>query len=265
MKGPYSGEPGLDWHLSKESGTFYGTPSECRGQLTFINTSDSKIKIRCLDTQESTRKSKNYASLKPSHINLFARVAPKTKSCVMAELQLPLETAPGQYQATIVYGKEKHPIDITIIEHNETLISPSHIRLKGASGDKVSYQLSITNLGNLAFELGDVGMVWLREHDWIGRTLVYSLREAKEGDSFVDFGGQVLHNFRKDIIPPARIQFKPEKVISIAAGSSIVRTLSLTLPPGLKKGRRYLGFIKINENRIWLEVYCSGGETQKIQ
>ena len=108
-------------------------------------------------------------------------------------------------------------------------------------------------------------MVWLREHDWIGRTLVYSLREAKEGDSFVDFGGQVLHNFRKDIIPPARIQFKPEKVISIAAGSSIVRTLSLTLPPGLKKGRRYLGFIKINENRIWLEVYCSGGETQKIQ
>tara|TARA_R110001592_G_scaffold86031_1_gene254034 strand:- start:41399 stop:42196 length:798 start_codon:yes stop_codon:yes gene_type:complete len=265
MKGPYSGQPGIDWHIAKESGAFYGTPSECRGQLTFINTSDSKIKIRCLKTQEATRKRKDYASLKAAHINLFARIAPKSESCVTAELQLPLDTAPGQYQASVLCGKDTHPIDITIIEHHETSISPSHIRLKGASGDQVSCQLSITNFGNVAVEFGDVGMVWLREYDWIGRTLVYALRETTEDDSYVDFNNRLLHNFRKDIIPPARIQFEPAKIISIASGMSIIRTLMLMLPPGLMKGRRYLGFIKINENRIWLEVYCTGGQKDKTQ
>jgi hypothetical protein len=260
MKGPYSGEPGVDWHLSKESGVFYGPPSECLGQLTFINTSCSKIKIRCLNTEEATRKRKDCHSLKPSQINLYARIAPNSKSKVIAELQLPHDTAPGQYQASVVYGKEKYPIDITIIEHHEALITPSHSRLRGVSGDKVSCKLTITNFGNVAFELGDVGMVWLREYDWIGRTFVYSLRETSEEDSYEDFANKLLHNFHKDNIPPARIQFKPEKVISIAAGDSLVRTLILTLPPGLKKGRRYLGFIKINENKIWLEVYCTGGQ-----
>lgn len=265
MKGPYSGEPGVDWHLAKESGIFYGTPGECRGELTFINTSNSKIKVRSLHTQEATKKRKGCHSLKPTEISLFARVEPNSESKVMAALKLPTNTAPGQYQASLIYGKEQCPIDITIIEHHEILISPSHIRLKGASGDKISCQLSITNLGNVALELGDVGMIWLREYDWIGRTVVYALREINEDDSYEDFGNKLLQTFRNDIIPPARIEFESAKIVAIAAGETLVRNLTLTLPTSLMKGRRYAGFIKINENRIWLEVYCTKGQKQKTQ
>ena len=265
MKGPYSGEPGIDWHLSEEPAIFYGIPSECRGQLKLINTSGAKVKIRSLATDAPTKKRKSTPSLKPSKINLFARIKANSEACVTAELELPHGTAPGQYQASIPCGKHKHPIDVTILEHHELLISPNHIRLKGESGDTVSYQITISNLGNVALEFGDVGIVWLREQNWVGRTLVYTLRDTTAEDSFEDFENHLLQNFRKDIIPPARIQFEPAKINAISAGETLIRKLTLTLPPGLMKGRRYLGFIKINENRIWLEVYCSGGQKQKIQ
>lgn len=281
MKGPYSGEPGIDWHISKEPLSFYGIPSECRGQLSLINKSDAKVKIRHLATQNAgeattnstnkstskstSKKTKKNAGLNASQINLFARIKPNSETCVTAELEVPHNTAPGQYQTTVVYGKQKHPVDVTILEHHELIISPSHIRAKGESGDKVSCEISISNMGNVALELGDVGMVWLREQNWVGRTLVYTLRETTAEDSFEEFENHLLQNFRKDIIPAARIQFEPAKISSIAAGDTLTRNATLTLPSGLMKGRRYLGFIKINEHRIWLEVYCSGGQKQKIQ
>lgn len=260
MKAPYSGEPGTDWLLSKESGSFYGPPNECRGELKLINTSDSKIKVRSLNTQTVSRTRKDCASLPPSIINLFARVAPNSESSVMAELHVPRDTKPGQYQAAVVYGKQKHPLEITIAEHHETLISPNHLRVKASSGDTVNCQVTISNLGNVPIELGDVGMVWLREHNWIGRTLVYSLREAEESEKFTDFTDRAFQNLKQSLIPPARIQFSPEKLDALPAGQSLLRKGSLTLPYGLMKGRRYSGFIKINESRIWLEVFCTGSQ-----
>ncbi len=265
MKGHYSGEPGVDWHLSKDTAKFCGIPNECLGELTLVNTSDAKVKVRALMTQEPSRAAKDTLALKPSQISLYARVPPHSETQTLAALHLPSDTAPGQYRGTVLCGKHKHPIDVKILEHRESIIEPGHSRLRGESGETVSCQISITNLGNVDLELGDVGMVWLREFDWVGRTLVYTLRETTEGDSYEDYATRLVQHFRKDIIPPARIQFEPTAIRAIAAGKTLLRTFSLILPPGLKKGRRYLGFIKINEKRIWLEVFCTGNKKENIQ
>ena len=128
--------------------------------------------------------------------------------------------------------------------------------------------MCIRDRGNVPLGIKDVGMVWLREHDWIGRTLVYTLRETAPNDSLNDFGNRLLQTFRSEIIPPAKIKFEPtshqkEALDTLSPGNTVERNLNLTLPTALKKGRRYLGFIKINESRIWLEVYCSGSRSTK--
>jgi len=258
MKGAYSGSPGVDWHLAKGSCHFYGTPHECQGELTVINVSNDKVKVRALSTQKPSRQRKDALTLQPTYLALSARVPPHSETRTLASLQLPPETAPGQYQATVICGKQKLPIEVKILEHREASIEPSHLRVQGKSGDTVNTKLCITNLGNVALDLRDIGMVWLREYDWIGRTLVYTLRETDTNDRFEDFSSRLLHTFHNDMIPPAKIQFKPSAEGLLSAGSAMLRTLSITLPSGLKKGRRYSGFIKINEIRIWLEVYCSG-------
>lgn len=258
MKATYSGEPGVDWHLAKEACHFSGIPSECRGELTLINVSNDKVKIRALSTQKLSPKGKNLRELQATQIALSARIRPHSEIQSKASLQLPPDTPPGQYQAALMCGTQKVPIEIDVFEHREALIEPSHLQVQGESGEVIHAQLSIKNLGNVALDIRNVGMVWLREKDWIGRTLVYTLREIAPNDSLNDFGDRLLHTFHDDMIPPAKIQFEPPIKDLLTAGSTLLRSISLTLPVGIKKGRRYLGFIKINENRIWLEVYGSG-------
>ena len=266
MKGAYSGEAGIDWQLAKDACQFYGTPNDCQGKLTVINQSNNKVKVRTLSTQNPTRQRKNIGLLKPTSIMLSARIPPHSEVQAIASLQLPAHTAPGQYQAAVICGKQKVPIEIKILEHREMLIEPSHIRVQGECGELIHSKLTITNQGNVPLNIKDVGMVWLREHDWVGRTLVYTIRETDPKDSLNDFGNRLLQTFRDEIIPPAKIKFSPtnhqkEAIDTLTPGNAVERTLNLTLPTALKKGRRYLGFIKINESRIWLEVYCSGSRS----
>lgn len=214
-------------------------------------------------TQEPSKKTKDRRILKASYIDISARIAPQSESSVFGAIRIPPDTEPGQYSANVICGSQKIPIEINVLEYRETNIEPSHIRLKVFCGEKISYPISITNLGNLPFELGDVGVVWLRETDWIGRTLVYALRETVEEDTYQDFGNRLLQNFREEIIPPIRINFEPTGIKFVSAGDSVIRNMSLIMPQALRKGRRYLGFIKINENRIWLEIYCTGSRLEK--
>lgn len=265
MKGHYSGEAGVDWHLSKETATFVGPPNACRGELTLVNVSDSKVKVRTLQAQAASRPRKNIPSIQSSQISLFARVAPHSQAKTVAALHLASDTAPGKYSATVLCGKQKQAIEINVLEYRESEIQPSHLRFSGVSGETKHCQITITNHGNVDLALGDVGMVWLRESDWIGRTLVYTLRETNEGDNYESFANRLLKSFREEIIPPARVQFEPSAKKAVGAGKTLCRTMSLIFPPGLKKGRRYLGFIKINEDRIWLEVFCTGTAKESAQ
>ncbi|WP_166263956.1 hypothetical protein [Marinobacter caseinilyticus] len=258
MKGTHSGEPGSDWHLTDGPYSFSGAPFECRGALTLVNNSDHKIKVRALATRPPQRYRKDSKPLAPTRMVLAARIAPHGESRTMAALQLPSSTPPGHYQTTVICGKQKTPVNVEVLAHQELMIEPTHLRLQGVSGQTLRCNITLSNLGNVPVDIGDVGMVWLREYDWIGRTLVYSLRETGPDESYEDFANRLLHDFRKQLIAPARIQFTPAIEASLSAGEAIERTLSLMLPAGLKKGRRYLGFIKINDDRVWLELYCTG-------
>ena len=262
MKGPYSGEPGVDWHLAKDVSTFHGTPLDCIGELKFINASDAKLKVRALQTEAPSRTRKDCMALSPTEIAVSVRVPAHSEARALAALRLPADTPPGDYQAVLVCGKQKLPIDINITELRELEIDPGHISVSADSGETIRGQIALTNSGNIAIDLADVGMVWLREQNWIGRTLVYTLRETGEEETYEDFANRVLHNFHDDMLAPAKILFEPDKLMRIDAGKRVIRSFSLTAPAGMKKGRRYLGFIKVNTNRIWLEIYCTGSSAK---
>lgn len=258
MRPAFNGEPGKDWYLAEGTYVFAGVPGDCLGEVTLVNCSDEKIRVRRLEARPPPRKRKGRQTLKGANLQLSARMRPGEVLRTEANFQVPPGTAPGQYDAVVPCGERKVRVEVTVFEHFALDVSPGHIRIQGQSGEAVSVPITITNEGNVPVALRDVGMVWLRERDWIGRTLVYALRETQESDTYEDFANRLLHDFRRAIVSPARIQLAPALDGPLAVGQCLTRTLEMTLPQGLQKGRLYMGFIKINETRIWLELYCDG-------
>lgn len=260
MKGPFNGEPGTDWQLGQGPFSFSGPPTACRGELGLINESDYKLRVRQLETRAAPKLRKEHQALPPTQIELWARVRPHDEARTPATLMLTSDTAPGRYQGTVVCGKQKERLEVEVLPHRELSAEPRHLRLHGHSGQVVEQTLSLTNLGNVPIELRDVSMVWLEEVNWAGRTLVDSLRATGAEDSYEDFANRLLQEFRRSLVVPARIRFQPSLAEALAPGQRIERSFRLTLPPGLKKGRQYLGFIKIDEDRIWLRLYCNASD-----
>lgn len=261
MKATHTGTPGKDWFLADGQYTFSGPPRLCRGELTLINDSDNKVKVRILETRAPARKRKGMQALEPQQIQLSARIPPHDTVRKRVNLKLPPGTPPGLYQATIPCGDRKTQITIEVHEYRKLRIEPKHLRVQGNSGDTISPTVVLRNLGNTPIAIDDVAMVWLREQWWIGRTLVYTLRDTGPEDTYEDFANRLLHSFRKSIVSPARIRLGPESEKQLAPGQSLTRKLTMTLPKGLRKGRRYLGFIKVNEEQFWLELYCGRHRT----
>ncbi|MFE8072700.1 hypothetical protein QQM79_16705 [Marinobacteraceae bacterium S3BR75-40.1] len=258
MKGPFSGEAGKDWCFGEGPFHFSGPPRACRGQVELTNLGEQKVKVRELAVRAPSRLRKGVLGLEEGLVLLEARLRPGDSGRFQARLMVPASTAPGQYEAEFSLSGIKARLRVEILEQRALVIEPAHIRTAGASGDKVSGTVRVRNLGNVAVSVADGAQVWLRERDWIGRTLVYSLRDTEESDDYETFANRLLHNFRESLIPPATVRFSPRGALSAGAGEVVERTFSITLPPGIQKGRHYLGFIKICDDRIWIELYCNG-------
>lgn len=89
MKATHTGTPGKDWFLADGQCTFSGPPRQCRGELTLINDSDDKVKIRALETRAPARKRKGMQALEPQQIRFSAQIPPHDLIRKRVNLKLP--------------------------------------------------------------------------------------------------------------------------------------------------------------------------------
>ncbi len=258
MKAAYTGEPGLDWRLEKGPFEFVGRPGECVGELTFSNPTNDKVKIRRINLEAISDKRRKTPTLESAELSMQLRLQPHSVGVTKALLEFDPRTAPGEYEVKCCCGDQTEVIKVQVLENPALAVNPTHTLLRGASGDTLTCRVRIENPGNVPMQVSDAGMIWLRERNWIGRTLVYSLREAAEDDNYEAFANRLFRDFKQSMVPPASVRLEPKQDELLAPGDGIDKTLTLTAPPGLEKGRTYLGFIKINMTRIWLELYCNG-------
>ena len=270
MKAAFTGEPGRDWQLAKGPFEFVGRPGECVGEIAFTNPTDDKVKIRRLKLDAISDKRRKTATLEGVELAMQLRLPPRSALKTQALLEFDPSTPPGVYEVQYCCGDQVEVIKVQVLENPVLAVNPTHIKLRGASGDTLNCQIRIDNTGNVPMQITDAGMIWLRERNWIGRTLVYSLREAADNEHYEDFANRLLHDFKQSTIPAASVRLtsvqtasgSPKKASKheelLGAGEFIDKNLTLIAPPGLEKGRTYLGFIKINLTRIWLELYCNG-------
>ena len=261
MRVDFTGIAGTDWRLEAGSHTFSGPPDDCTGTLTIRNVSSARVRIRRLRTSLPARVRQGFSALAPSDIRLRLNLPPGSSATAQARLELPASTPPGRYLAHLGAGDDKTTLDVHVASTRLLELDPEDQILVGSAGDPVSFTVTLRNAGNVPIELQRMTPVWLTEQDWQERLLATTLREGGDSDDFAAFAQRLLERARQDIPAPGQLTTEPSLPLPLAIGQSIDLKLSLALPDNLRAGHGYTGFIRFNEERLDLEVYCEGPAT----
>jgi hypothetical protein len=243
------------WRLGKGPFIFIGIPPIVTGELELENPTDRKVKVRSIPT--TGPKDKALAVRGLDEIKVKTRLTPQIRLSQPAHFNIDQHTPPGTYETEIVCDDQREIAIIHVLENPDFDIAPSRIIWRGGGGDRLSHVLVLRNHGNVSHTLHEVGMIWLEEQDWVGRTFVYSLRDAaekeKEHQAFLD---RVLEQFKKSMVHTVQVSLTYDKA-ELKPGDTRQVMLDITLPDSLKKGRTYFGFVKLMGKRLWVEVRCT--------
>jgi hypothetical protein len=243
------------WRLGKGPFIFIGTPPICTGELELENLTDQKVKVGSIPT--TGHKGKALAVRGLDEIKIKTRLTPQIRLSQPAHFNIDRDTPPGTYETEIICGEQREPAIVHVLENPDFDIAPSRVVWRGGGGDHLTQILVLRNHGNINHTLHEAGMIWLEERDWVGRSFVYTLREAAEKEkghqAFLD---RALEQFKKSMVHTVQVSLTYDKA-DLKPGDTRQVMLAITLPESLKKGRTYFGFIKLMGKRLWIEVRCT--------
>lgn len=251
----YTAPPGDAWRLGRGPFIFSGVPPLCTGDLELVNDSDEKVKVRAIEVVG--HEDQAVATLGLGELRVGARLAPHDRTRAHAHFLLDPRTPPGSYRANLSCGSQREPVVVHVFEKLDLDVEPGVIRLLGAGGDVLTALVVITNRGNVTETLRDLALVFLEERNWVGRSMVYALRETKADEGHQAYFDRLVRELQATISRSARVTLRGE-VSEIHPGETREVRLEITLPEELIKGRTYVGSTPFMSSELFFEVECSG-------
>lgn len=190
-------------------------------------------------------------------IRIPGRLQPETKTRLHAHLIVDSSMAPGTYQASMLTQDGERPVELRVFERKSIVAIPSSIEFAGAAGAEVEADLFLENKGNVAFAIHSAGSVFFEEVDWVGRALVFAMRETGPDEGFARYQDRVFEELRTTMQHKTTVAIKASAK-RLAPGASVEAKISMTLPTGLYKGRNYAAFFDIAGTRLRLGLACTG-------
>ena len=234
---------------------FSGVPPILTGEIDLSNPSDEKIKVRSIPVVRQKGAAAKRIAL--TELRVGARLAPKQRVRASAHILIDPTTPPGSYSAEISLGADSRPIVAHVFENGDIQVDPPRIRLRGAAGDVLTTVVVVSNRGNVAETLRDVALVFLEERDWVGRSLVYALRDVDESGGHQAYLDQLLHEMKTTIARPAKVIVSADRDVLQPGETAEVR-VEMALPGELIKGRTYIGSTPLMSGKLSFEVEANG-------
>lgn len=251
----YTAPPGEAWRLGVGPFIMSGVPPMCSGELEIINTSDEKVKVRAIAAIPTAREALAVRGL--GELRLAARMAPRDRARVHAHFLVDPYMPPGKYTADLACGDQREQVVVHVFEKREIRVAPDRLPFRGTGGDILSHVLLITNHGNVTHTVPPLALVHLEERDWVGRSLVYALRQMEEGEGHHAYLDRLVREMRATDQRPARVTFHAEPP-EIHPGETREIRLEIALPETLIKGRTYVRVLPFMSTELLFEVECNG-------
>jgi uncharacterized membrane protein len=225
----------------------------CTGDIELLNDSDQKVKVRAIPLFNRD----NSSALGASELRVGTSLAPRERKRVPAHFLLDSHTPPGNYTVELSCGDQNETAVVHVFEKLGVQVEPDVIRVRGGGGDVVEALLVITNRGNISETLRELALVFLEEQNWVGRSLVYALRETKAEEGHQPYLDRVVGELRASISRPARVTLRGE-ISEIRPGERREVRVEIKLPDELIKGRIYEGSTAFMSSELFFEVECNG-------
>ena len=263
MKTPYNLTPDDDWCVTESSPVFAGPPYRCVGTLGVKNMSERKLKVRYLPTVSESQ------GFICEQMLCQTNIRPGAEQSVEARLAMGKHTPPGNYAVKIPLGQQTLAAKVEVFENEALNMQPRRLSMEGRPGVRVSRSIQFHNQGNTSITLPGRSMLWLEERNWVGHSLVQTVRSIKDDDDYEAYMDALISQFKQSMLPSIPVDFDldesagdpPKKGpdLSLAPGDRVTRRVSIKLPEGLRKGKTYHGFVKIRKFRFWIEIFCDQG------
>jgi hypothetical protein len=258
---PHTAPPGEAWRLRQGPFVFSGSPPILNGEIEIENTSDEPVRVRLIPIGRKPSRAK--AGPPPlGDVRLSVRIAPNERVRAPAQMFIEPGTPAGTYEVTLEVGKQREPALVHVFTNRLVEIRPRPIQLAGRAGESLSHAAVAISRGNVPYRIPTGLSVFLEERDWIGRALVFALRETTTKDTHQQFLDRGLQEFRSSLPSPARVKVTKPKP-DLEPGETLAMVIGITLPAGLVKGRTYFGSTPFMGGRLSFDIECTGATSSR--
>jgi hypothetical protein len=213
-----------------------GPPSDLQGHILFENKQDDMLRVKTLALVDKNKK--RVADQGRSSIRMACRIRPGEQKLQTISHQLPVTTPPGTYESFLMVGKKLRKVKMVVQPSIDITINPTDFTLQdSAPGKKHTVVLTLTNMGNLPFQIPDLKHAGSLDMDMFCRAFGFGFRK-NGGDGFMQSMDEVTQNIKDNLADWADVSLDEYGKI-VKPGESTMLTLHLVLPRNSDPKRDY--------------------------
>jgi hypothetical protein len=212
-----------------------GPPRSLRGKMNLHNQSDSAVRIRSFDLRTPANVKDHSGINAPLFVNTKLRSGERRVEGV--SLSLAPDTPPGTYESFISVGGKECRVKLVVQPTIAIEVDPTEFTFQGtAPGTRHTAAFTLTNMGNLPFQIPQISHVAPLDMDMLCRAFGVGFRKSKE-DGFTQTMDLVTQNLKENLPGWAKADVKEAGEI-LPSGRSMLVHLDVTMPDDSVAGQR---------------------------
>lgn len=228
-----------------------GPPSALRGHIFIRNSSEDTLSVKTLSLKHDTSKGNFLGNSSTLRIGSRLRAGEQKLETIFHEL--PAQTPPGTYESMLVIGGTERKVKMIVQPHMEINIYPLNFSFIGTEPRKRhTAEITITNVGNLPFQVPDVKHVAALDMDLICRAFGFALR-SKGTEGYAPTMDEIARNVNRFLPDWAGANIE-ECGQTLQPGSTIIVHLNITMPDNTDAGKDYEGNMRFWNKEITYEI-----------
>ncbi len=213
-----------------------GPPSDLQGHILFENKHEEILRIKSLSIVDKNKK--QIPDRGRSSLRLSCRIHPGEQKLQTVSHELPATTPPGTYDSFLMMGKKLLKIKMVVQPTIDIHLQPTHFTLQdSAPGKKHTAVLTLTNIGNLPFQIPDLKHAGSLDMDMYCRAFGFGFRK-NGSEGLMQTLDEVTENIKENLADWADLSIDEYGKI-VEPGESSILTLHIENPRNSDPKRDY--------------------------